>query len=303
MSTSTCSTPPARSSPRATNDNIATQAARADRRPSPTRAATSSRSRSSPGPIPGTSSSSSSANSRQRHHRLPAVRHRGRHVLPDLGRAHSAADHHRRRRDSLVGSRPYLGQTRCAPSRSARPGPSIIVRNPDGSLLTPAQTVQNPTVTAPGRRQHLVLRAGRHRHQQPSVPRPAGDLHRTSRRTCPASSAPRRRPPTPRPWRPSCCRRCPSSPRPRSGRADRLGRRPMNASDAGHMGPAGRLRPGQRHQGDQRRRRAPRALDRPGQRLDGDGDSQRHHGDLQQAGRFLDGHHAATWSSRPRPRA
>ena len=98
---------------------------------------------------------------------------------------------------------PFLGQTPVRSEPFSSSGPSIIVRNPDGSLLTTAQTVQNPDDHRARWRQHLVLRRrpastpATRRSRASRQPRP------TCRKTSPASSARLLPPPTPRPSRPS----------------------------------------------------------------------------------------------------
>ena len=127
---------------------------------------------------------------------------RGRHVLPDhVGHNTAAATRSASARSPGGPRAPTWARHPLGSEPFSSSGPSIIVRNPDGSLMTTAQTVQNPTITAPDGGNTSFF-AGR--RSTPATRRSRASRRRrpTCRRTCPASSARPRRPPTPRPSRP-----------------------------------------------------------------------------------------------------
>ena len=75
-----------------------------------------------------------------------------------------------------MGPRPYLGQNPLASEPFSSSGPSIIVRNPDGTLMTDRPvTVQNPTITAPDGGNTSFFRRAVIDTSNPPLPGPAGD--------------------------------------------------------------------------------------------------------------------------------
>ena len=99
---------------------------------------------------------------------------------------------------------PYLGQNPLANEPFSSSGPALYVFNPDGTPLTTGPTtVENPTITAPDGGNTSFFSPGQIIDTtNPPFPGEPATADQPRRRTCRASSAPRRPRPTPRPWRP-----------------------------------------------------------------------------------------------------